>query len=100
MEKICRENVYQYRKVLEIEAAGFEVIGGLLHVFINSLHGKTKKTEKIKNFLPPHYIGKHIDTPDQRYEAILQIVQFVAGMTDTFAIDTYRTITGIRLSNY
>lgn len=89
MEKICREKVYRYRKVLEIEAAGFEVIGGLLGEFISSLQEKTKKAEKIKSLLPPHYIGKNLDTPDQRYEAILQIVQFVAGMTDTFAIDTY-----------
>ncbi len=100
MENICREKVYRYRKVLEIEAAGFEVIGGLLHEFINSLQGKTKKTEKIKCLLPSHYIGKNIGIPEQKYEAILQIVQFVAGMTDTFAIDTYRTIAGIRLPNY
>jgi dGTP triphosphohydrolase len=39
-------------------------------------------------------------TPDQWYEAILNIVQFIAGMTDTFAIDTFRTIKGIRVPNY
>lgn len=97
---LCKKKIYSYRKVLEIESAGFEVIGGLLFEFLNALKNDTKKAKKIKSLLPNHYIIEHTDTPDQWYEAIMHVVQFVAGMTDTFAIDTYRSIKGIRLPNY
>ncbi|KMQ51134.1 Deoxyguanosinetriphosphate triphosphohydrolase [Chitinispirillum alkaliphilum] len=96
----CRNYVYTYRKVLETEAAGFEVIGGLLYEFLDTLPAKTKKAEKIQKLLPQHYIAKGYDPQRQRYEEIMHIVQFVAGMTDTFAIDTYRAIKGIKLPNY
>lgn len=89
-----------YRKVLEIESAGFEVIGGLLREFLNSLTDVSNKARKVKSLLSPHYVVGALDSPDQRYDAILHVVQFVSGMTDTFAIDTYRTIKGIRLPNY
>lgn len=100
LRKLCRENIYSYRKVLEIESAGFEVIGGLLFEFLSALKNNTEKAKKIKHLLPDHYIIEHIDTPNQWYEAVMHVVQFVAGMTDTFAIDTYRSIKGIRLPNY
>ncbi len=99
LRDLCEKEIYKYRKVLEIEAAGFEVIGGLLRDFINSLKGTSNRCAKIKSLLPEHYIIKNTDTPDLWYEAILHIVQFVAGMTDTFAIETYRSIKGIRLPN-
>jgi dGTPase len=60
MKQLCRDKVYNYRKVLEIEAAGFDVIGGLLHEFIQSLKGSTKKSEKIKSLISDHYIVKHM----------------------------------------
>jgi dGTPase len=100
MKTLCREKVYTYRKVLEIEAAGFDVIGGLLREFIAVLKPETKKSEKIQKLISEHYVAKQLEKPDQWYEAILQVVQFVSGMTDTYAIDTYRSITGIHLPNY
>lgn len=100
LKTLCKEKVYSYRKVLEIESAGFEVIGGLLFEFLSALKNDTEKAKKIRSLLPKHYIIEHFDTPDQWYEAIMHVVQFVAGMTDTFAIDTYRSIKGIRLPNY
>lgn len=100
IREICRKEIYSYRKVLEIEAAGFEVLGGLLYEFLNAITGTTEKAKKIRCLLPNHYIAKDYDLPMQKYETVMHIVQFVAGMTDTFAIDTYRTMKGIRLPNY
>jgi dGTPase len=100
LKSLCKEHVYNYRKVLEIESAGFEVIGGLLSAFLKALRHDSNHAKKIKSLLSPHYILKNYEAPDQWYEAILHIVQFIAGMTDTFAIDTYRAIKGIKLPNY
>jgi dGTPase len=100
LKTTCQDRIYTYRKVLEIESAGFEVIGGLLSEFLSALKGTTKKAEKIKSLIPNHYLFGDIIDSNQRHEAIMHIVQFVVGMTDTFAIDTYRTIRGIRLPNY
>jgi dGTPase len=98
--KVCKEDVYTYRKVLEIESAGFEVISGLLSEFLHAITEDTEKAKKIRQLLPKHYIAKGCSKEMQKYETIMHVVQFVAGMTDTFAIDTYRSIKGIRLPNY
>jgi dGTPase len=100
LRDLCFDKVYSYRKVLEIESAGFKVIGGLLNAFISALRDDGKKSQKILQLLPAHYRINRIETSDHWYEAIMQVVQFISGMTDTFAIDTYRVITGIKLPNY
>ncbi len=40
------------------------------------------------------------DSDTKLYEKIVLITSYVAGMTDTFAIDTYRNLRGISLPNY
>jgi dGTPase len=100
IRKISREKIYSYRKVQEIEAAGFEIISGLLESFLMALTNKNKTREsKIRKLITPTYLYD-FNTADEKYEAIMAIIQFIAGMTDRFAIDTFRIIKGISLPNY
>ncbi|MGN6476287.1 MAG: dehydrogenase, partial [Flavipsychrobacter sp.] len=87
-------NIYNYKSVVEIEIAGYNVIGGLLKEFVNAvIYPKQTKSEKLIKLVSKQFpiTGKAED----RYSDIQSVVDFIAGMTDLYAIDLYRKITGI-----
>ncbi len=91
-------DIYRSRPVLEIEAAGFEVIYGLLDAYLKAaLLRNSLYLDRIRLLLPSYLIEDKNDTPEQRYNTILNIVLYISGMTDNIAIDTYRKIKGISL---
>lgn len=94
VQKISVTEVYNHRSVVEIEIAGYKIIGTLLEEFVDAtMNPKDKYSQKILSLLPEQY--KALD--DSSYLKIQSIVDFVAGMTDIFALDLYRKIKGISL---
>lgn len=90
------KNVYNYKAVVEIEIAGYNVIGGLLKEFVHAvLHPNLPKSGKLIKLVsgqfPLKHDGKHV------YHDIQSLVDFISGMTDLYAIDIYRKITGITI---
>ena len=91
------EKIYKHRPVLQIEAAGFQVIPGLLDTFFSALlNPKKSSSKKIKDLIPKDYL---FDFEKEKYESIMNITAYVAGMTDNFALETYRNLKGIQLPN-
>ncbi len=88
--------IYNYKSVVEIEIAGYNLIGGLLKEFIHAvLHPDTSKSKKVLQLIPQQFpITKDAK---QLYADIQSVVDFIAGMTDLYAIDLYRKITGISI---
>ncbi|MBP5998405.1 MAG: dNTP triphosphohydrolase [Azonexus sp.] len=99
--KLAKETIYNARPALEIETAGFEVLGGLLSLFANAVEAgagqarlTTRETMLLK-LLPAQFLG-HGGKPDpDPYLRLLQVADFVAGMTDSYAVDMYRKLKGI-----
>ena len=90
--------IYSNKSVLQVEAAGFQVLPGLLYIFLNAIKNNEKESsKKILNILPDEYI---FDYKKEPYNAIMGALTYVAGMTDQFAVDTYRNLKGIQLPNY
>jgi dGTPase len=88
--------IYQNRPVLEIEAAGFEVLGGLLDAGIKAVFKPdSKHHKKLAALIPPQYI-KLPDTASD-YERIIHITDYVSSLTDQAALGLYRKIKGIEL---
>ncbi|MCJ8163903.1 dNTP triphosphohydrolase [Pontibacter sp. E15-1] len=88
--------IYQNRPVLEIEAAGFEVLGGLLDACVKAVfHPESKHHRKLAALIPPHYL--QLPEGTAAYERILHITDFVASLTDQAALGLYRKIKGIEL---
>lgn len=88
--------IYQNRPVLEIEAAGFEVLGGLLDAGIKAVFRKeSKHYRKLAALIPPHYLQLPDTATD--YERILHVCDFVTSLTDQAALGLYRKIKGIEL---
>lgn len=101
--KLAKDSIYVARPALEIETAGFEVLGGLLSLFTSAVevgaNGDVPPTRErmLLKLLPEQFLG-HLRQPDpDPYVRLLQVADFVAGMTDSYAVDLYRKLKGIDL---
>lgn len=107
IKTITKEKVYKNRVVLEIEAAGFEVISGLLHICINAVNQhfeaqhnanlKFYRSEKVIELIPEQFVGKGKIPHTDLYTRVMKICEFISGMTDNAAISFYRKLNGIQL---
>lgn len=90
------KHIYNYKSVVEIEIAGYNVIGGLLEELMQAiLHPEKTKSFKLLQLIPGQFTVSK--SRENLYNDILSIVDFVSGMTDLYAIDIYRKITGINI---
>ncbi|MEI8235088.1 MAG: deoxyguanosinetriphosphate triphosphohydrolase [Verrucomicrobiota bacterium] len=107
LEEIVRRSqarLYANPRGLEIEAAGYEVIGGLLDLFVEAVEalardGKTigARWRNLLPLVPEAFIGPdRVPAPDA-YTRLLRICDYVSGMTDSFAVSLYRKLRGISL---
>lgn len=99
IKEISIAKIYKSRSVVEREVAGYEVLGGLLDTFIDSYNEAFERKVSAKNksvfALLPNRISD--DIPDDLYLRLLRIIDFVSGMTDSFAVSLFRKIKGISL---
>lgn len=94
VKEISFSQIYAHRSVVEIEIAGYKIIGTLLDEFVGGImNPKDLYSKKILSLLPAQYKVES----DSTYLKIQSIVDFVSGMTDVFALDLYRKIKGISL---
>ncbi len=99
-KKLANKKVYKERRVTEIEACGFEVIGGLLTSFTRAIDIKAKtlphgqnKSRTLLSLMPvaDDLVGL------SAYKRLLLATDFISGMTDSFAVELYQRISGISL---
>ena len=96
INKFSVAHIYNYRAVVEIEIAGYNVIGGLLKEFVHAvLHPHHSKSGKIIKLVSPQF--QVTQDREYLYQDLQSLVDFIAGMTDLYAIDIYRKITGITI---
>lgn len=98
---LAKQKVYSARPVVEIEACGFEVIGGLLKSFVGAINTKARnlgtgevRTRTLLSLMPKTTLDLTQLAP---YERTLLATDFVSGMTDSFAVELYQRIRGISL---
>jgi dGTPase len=95
IDEISVQKIYNHQSVIEIEIAGFHVIGGLLKEFLGAiLEPKSIKSKKLKRLIPQQF---EINYEQGLYQNILSVLDFISGMTDIYAVDLYRKITGIQI---
>jgi dGTPase len=106
ISEISVSRIYRSRTVLESEVAGFEVLQGLLHSFITASYnhkilGKNKcsaRDKSILRLLPEEYQNDEHFKEGDEYDIIMNIIDFIASLTDKYAISLYRNIRGFSLS--
>jgi len=94
VKEVSFSEVYANRSVVEIEIAGFKIIGALLEEFVGAIFNpKERYSKKILSLLPEQYQPQ----TDNDYHKIQSAIDFISGMTDVYALDLYRKIKGISL---
>ena len=92
---ITRKKVYESCEVIEVQVAGYEVIGGLLEEFITATtNEELTKSYLIKKLIPNF---KEEDAQEDIYRRILKVTDYVSGMTDSYAVSLFKKIKGISL---
>ena len=101
IEKISVEKIYSYKTVIEREAVGYEVLGGLLDIFVSALldSSNTQFSHRTKTIIKlfPQQFTLAKNSEEDFYQKLLQITDFISGMTDSFAVSLYRKLKGISL---
>ncbi|MEP2027018.1 MAG: deoxyguanosinetriphosphate triphosphohydrolase [Reichenbachiella sp.] len=98
------KRIYQSRQVLEKEAAGFEVIDGLLEAFMEAVFCKFYNKESYSGRhksvyrLLPSEVQFKLDWAESPYESALEITDYISGMTDSSAVKQFRIMKGMSLA--
>ena len=88
------KHIYRSKDVLDIELAGHRIIGFLLEKFTDAIQNPSHAYSKLLlERIPDQY---ETDAP-LMYSKIQSIIDYVSGMTDVYALDLYRKITGMGL---
>lgn len=92
IERVSIKKIYNYSSVVQIEVAGYKVMGGLLEEFIPAyLLNESKYHKKLVELIPKQFLTQNDDV----YAKIQSILDFVSGMTDIYAVELFRKIKGI-----
>ena len=104
--EVSIRKLYRSRLVLEIEAGGYEVLGGLLEAFTGSCYKcvyareqASKRDRSIFRLLPDEY-STPVSNSKTPYEMLRHLLDFISGLTDRHAVGLYRKIKGTSLAGY
>ncbi|MDR3193889.1 MAG: dNTP triphosphohydrolase [Tannerella sp.] len=86
--------IYKANEVVEVELAGYHIFSSLIDILMEAvLHPEKSYSKLLLNRIPEQY-DIHADTV---YGKIQCILDYISGMTDVYALDLYRKITGMGL---
>ena len=100
IKKCSRRDIYSHKNVLKIEIPGYQVLSGLLEeilqtIVIDPKDRSQREAKLIKLFGIED--GKEYEAGQPVYERALRASDYVAGMTDSFAISQYQLIKGMKV---
>ncbi|MFN8438674.1 MAG: deoxyguanosinetriphosphate triphosphohydrolase [Cytophagales bacterium] len=94
INKVSIEKVYNYRASVEVELAGYRVLGGLMADLIPAALEPTNfYNKKLLSLIPEQF---KVDNGSP-YQNVFTVLDFISGMTDIYAVDLYRKIRGISM---
>ncbi len=102
LRDLGEQRIYMAPPVVEIEAAGFEVLAGLLAVFGGAIEaqarGRVNTRDRMRlKLIPAQFLGPNGDVDADPYRRLLRLTDFISGMTDSYAVSLYKKVTGISL---
>ena len=88
---VAKQKIYRSRDVVDIEVAGFRIIGTLIDLMTDAVLSPEKAySQLLMNRVSSQYSIRSADL----FERILSVLDYISGMTDVFALDLYRKING------
>ncbi|MDP3313172.1 deoxyguanosinetriphosphate triphosphohydrolase [Lutibacter sp.] len=93
--KISVDKIYKSRTVIEKEVSGYKIIGTLLDVFVTALNHKYEGNMSNYDQLIISLLPESLHEPkDNQYLRLLTVCGYVASLTDGFALQLYKKLTG------
>ncbi len=93
--ELAKQKIYRSRDVVDIEVAGFRIIGTLIDLMTDAVLSPEKAySQLLMNRVSSQYSIRSAAL----FERILSVLDYISGMTDVFALDLYRKINGNSLS--
>ena len=102
IEVLCKNELYVHRAKMEVEAGGFQIIEFLLNEFGAALEeikcaGVENISRKYKNLyylLPKEIRGELGQGGASSYALACHLIDYIVGMSDKFAVDLFKKISG------
>lgn len=92
--EVAVRQIYSSPEVVEIEIAGYKIINTLMQVFVEAVRNPDRfYSKQLLSRVPSQFAVKDVSP----YEKMQGVIDFVSGMTDVYALDLYRKITGISI---
>lgn len=124
-QTLANKYIFPSQEIITRELVGWKVIRGLLEIFVSAvssdniydvkelekdifkIHGEFARSEKGKNFMlisdnyrylmQKYPFSLQADKSPSLYDRLLLVTDFVCGMTDTYALELYQKLSGIKL---
>jgi len=95
--KLSVDKIYRTHSVVEIEAAGHEILPALVSDFIKAAENVSSGSRKYQNMslLFPEEIRLAIKESNDTYTVLRNVIDIISGLTDRHALSLYRKIKGI-----
>lgn len=104
------KKIFDDKDIIAIELSGGRVINGLLEMFINAVLSNNRsvpgtKEHKLYSLISDSYKDIMYNSPSDKdengdpgiYDRLLLVTDFVCGMTDSYALELFRRLNGIKL---
>ena len=100
--------IYNHRSVAEVIGAGFEMVSGLLDIFVPCVDelaiefsggpAAGYRSRRLAAMLPFYTVDKNSALwRSSSYQRLMSILDFVSGMTDGYAVSLHQKLKGISL---
>ena len=99
LREYAEKYIYISRPVVEVQIAGHRVLTGLMGIYCQAIantHGRdniTRADQMLLALLPERFRKSR----DSLYQKLLGVCDYIAGMTDSYAVSLYKKLTGISL---
>ena len=100
------ESIYSNRRVAEVVAAGFEMVSGMLDIFVpcvDELAAERRggapagsRSRRMGALLPESAFAAP-DVEARSYPRLLRVLDYISAMTDGYAVNLYQKLKGISL---
>ena len=88
------ERIYRSRPVLDVELSGYKIMATLMEQMVEAvMHPKRFYSKQLIDRVSSQY---DIDAQDLETR-LMAVIDYIAGMTDVYALDVYQKINGISL---
>ena len=90
-ESVAKSRIYNAKEVTDIDLAGYHIIYTLLELMTEAVLAPDKSYSRLLlNQASPQYELRAADLPTR----LMAVLDYLSGMTDVFALDLYRKLSG------